>query len=185
MQFQISLNREAYNKMKTFFYTIFKYLLILSISISMSNCGIYSFTGAKIDAKTVQVDYIQNNASLVEPTLSSKFTEALQDKFVKQTNLTLAKSGGELIFEGEISNYTITPTAATADQTAALNRLTITVKIRYYNTKNELDNFEKSYSHFFDYGANEQLTGGLLEDAYKEIFERITQDIFNDSVAKW
>jgi hypothetical protein len=160
-------------------------ILFIGISFTFQSCGIYSFTGTNIDAKTVQVDYFPNNATLVEPTLSSEFTNALQDKFVRQTNLSLVPSGGELQFEGEITNYTINPTSATAEQTAAMNRLTITIKVRFYNSLNEADNFEKSFSHYYDYGANVQLSGGTLEDAYTEIFERITQDIFNESVAKW
>ncbi len=164
---------------------VIKYLFFASILFTFNSCGIYSFTGVKIDAKTVQVDYFANNAPLVEPTLSSKFTEALQDKFIKQTNLTMVSSGGELQYEGEITNYTINPTAATADQTAAMSRLTVTIKVRFYNNLNEEDNFEKSFSHFSDFGADQQLVGSVLDDAYAEIFERITQDIFNESVAKW
>ncbi len=161
------------------------YLLLIITSLSSASCGIYSFTGAKIDAKTIQIDYFSNNAVLVEPSLSQKFTIALQDLFLQQSNLNLVKTDGELQFEGEITDYTILPTASTAEQTAALNRLTIRVKVRFYNNLNEEDNFEKSFSHFYDYGANQQLIGSTLEDAFSEIFERITQDIFNASVAKW
>lgn len=161
------------------------YLLLVFVTLTFVSCGIYSFTGAKIDAKTIQIDYFPNNAILVEPTLSQKFTVALQDLFLQQSNLNLVKNEGELQFEGEITDYTILPTAATAEQTAALNRLTIKVKVRFYNNLNEDDNFEKTFSHFYDYGANEQLIGSTLEDALSEIFDRITQDIFNASVAKW
>jgi hypothetical protein len=163
-----------------------KFLItILIVSINLNSCGIYSLSGAKIDAKTIQIDYFPNNASLVEPSLSQKFTIALQDLFLQQSSLSLVNSGGELQFEGEISNYTIQPTASAADQTASLNRLTITVKVRFYNSLNEEDNFDKSFSHYYDYDANQQLVGGTLDDAFSEIFERITQDIFNASVAKW
>jgi len=164
---------------------IITYLLLILTTLAFTSCGIYSFTGAKIDAKTIQIDYFPNNANLVEPTLSQKFTVALQDLFLQQSNLNLVKNEGELQFEGEIIDYTIFPTAATAEQTAALNRLTIKVKVRFFNNLNEDDNFEKTFSHFYDYGANEQLIGNTLEDALSEIFERITQDIFNASVAKW
>jgi len=161
------------------------YLLLAFITITLASCGIYSFTGAKIDAKTIQIDYFPNNANLVEPTLSQKLTVALQDLFLQQSNLNLVKNDGELQFEGEITDYTILPTAATAEQTAALNRLTVKVKVRFYNKLKEEDNFEKTFSHFYDYGANEQLIGSTLDDALSEIFDRITQDIFNASVAKW
>lgn len=164
------------------------YLIIIITTLVISSCGNgfpYSFTGAKIDAKTIQINYFPNTANLVEPTLSQEFTVALQDLFLQQSNLTLVKSEGELQFEGEITGYTILPTAATSEQTAALNRLTIKVNVRFYNNLNEDDNFEKPFSHFYDFAANEQLVGSTLEDAFSEIFERLTQDIFNASVAKW
>lgn len=157
------------------------FLLFLSES-----CGVYSFTGGSTgDAETIQIDNFPNNAQLVEPGLSQEFTNALQDRFLRQTNLKLTNSGGDLLFEGEITQYRVIPIAATADQTAAQNRLTIAVRVRFYNRLVEEDNFEKTFSFFSDFDANAQLTGSVLETAYAEIFERITQDIFNASVAKW
>lgn len=163
------------------------YFLSIFLLLTAQSCGIYSFTGTNLhpDVKTVQVNYFPNNAVLVEPTLSQKFTTRLQDKFVSQTNLSLVKSGGDLQFEGEITGYRINPMTATAQQTAAQNRLTITINVRFYNAKNEDDNFEKSFSHYYNYGANEQLSGSVLEDAFEEILERISQDIFTASIAKW
>lgn len=165
----------------------FSYTILFLLVFTTQSCGIYSFTGTNLhpDVKTVQIDYFPNNAILVEPTLSQTFTTQLQDLFLQQTNLDLVKSGGDLQFEGEITGYKINPMTATAQQTAAQNRLTITVNVRFYNNKLEEDNFEKTFSHYYDYDANAQLTGGLLEDAFNEILERITQDIFNASVAKW
>ena len=104
---------------------------------------------------------------------------------MQQTNLDLVTSGGDLQFEGEIIGYKINPMTATAQQTAAQDRLTITVNVRFYNNKNEEDNFEQTFSNYYDYDANAQLTGSLLEDAFDEILERIIQDVFNASVAKW
>jgi len=149
-------------------------------------CGVYSFTGGSTgDAETVQVDYFPNMAILVEPTLSQEFTLALQDRFLRQTNLKLTDGGGDLRFEGEITEYRIIPIAATAEQTAAQNRLTIGVRVRYYNKLIEEDNFEQTFSFYSDYDGSLQLTGAVLETAYDDIFERITQDIFNAAVAKW
>ena len=163
------------------------YSVLFLILFTAQSCGIYSFTGTNLhpDVKTVQIDYFPNNAILVEPGLSQAFTIQFQDLFLQQTNLDLVKSGGDLQFEGEISGYKINPMTATAQQTAAQNRLTITVNVRFYNNKLEEDNFEKTSSHYYDYDANAQLTGGILDDAFSEILERITQDIFNASVAKW
>ena len=88
-------------------------------------------------------------------------------------------------FEGEITQYRIIPIAATAEQTAAENRLTVAVRVRYYNRLNEEDNFEQTFSFYSDYDGSLQLTGSVLDTAYEDIFERITQDIFNAAVAKW
>jgi hypothetical protein len=157
--------------------------ILLLIPVS---CGVYSFTGGSTgDAETIQVDYFPNTAILVEPTLSQSFTVALQDLFLRQTNLKLTDAGGDLHFEGEITQYRITPIAATAEQTAAQNRLTVGVRVRYYNRLNEEDNFEQTFSFYSDYDGSLQLTGSVLEAAYEDIFERITQDVFNAAVAKW
>lgn len=154
---------------------------------TIQSCGIYSFTGTNIqsDVKTIQIDYFPNNALLVEPTLSTVFTQQLQDLFLQQTNLELVKSGGDLQFEGEITGYKISPMTATAEQTAAQNRITITVNVRFYNNKHDEDNFEQTFSFYYDFPADESLSGTLLSTAYEEILTRITQDIFNASVAKW
>jgi hypothetical protein len=159
--------------------------LIISTTLIVS-CGVYSFTGGDTGkAKTIQIDFFRNNAPLVEPSLSQKFTQDLQDLFLRQTNLSLVSSNGDLRFEGEITEYRIAPMSATAQQTAAQNRLTITVNVRYFNKFEEKDNFEKPFSFYYDYPATSQLTGGTLDTAFNEIIERITQNIFNASVAKW
>lgn len=161
-------------------------LTAVTLLLTIVSCGIYSFTGGDTgSAKTIQVDFFNNNANLVEPGLSQSFTLALQDFFITQTNLDLIKSGGDLQFEGEITRYSITPMTATADQTAAQNRLTLEVNVRFYNRTDEKKNFERRFSHFYDYDANLVLQGSSLETAYEEIFERITQDIFNASLANW
>lgn len=155
--------------------------------LSLISCGIYSFGGVNLDnrVKTVQVDYFPNNARLIEPSLSQAFTVALQDTFIGQTNLDMVKSGGDIHFSGEITGYRINPMTATAEQTAAQNRLTITVLVRYTNKYEEDKDFEQSFSFYHDYDANAQLVGGVLDEAFDVIFERITQDIFNASVAQW
>lgn len=166
-----------------------RYLIIvfsITISLLLNSCGVYNFTGAKpVDAKTFQVNYFQNNAPLIEPGIERTFTLELQDIIQNQTNLNLVSQGGELLYEGEIVDYRITPMTATADQRAAQNRLTITVLVRFTNKNKEDDNFEKRFSFFYDFDANQQLVGSQLTTALDVIFERITQDIFNESLAKW
>lgn len=160
--------------------------LIALIVLVFNRCSVYNFTGTgKIDAKTFQVNYFQNTAELIEPGIERTFTLRLQDLIQNQTNLSLTNSGGDLVYEGEITDYRITPMTATADQRAAQNRLTIRVNVRFTNKKKEADDFEKSFSFFYDFPGTNLPTGAQLSTALDEIFERITQDIFNESLAKW
>ncbi len=165
-----------------------QFFILLFFTFILQGCGSYSFTGADIDyttTKTFQVNYFQNNAPIVEPGIDREFTIKLQDLLLNQTNLDLVNSSGDLIFEGEIVEYYISPITATSEISAAQNRLTIGVNVRFYNTKEELKDFEQRFSFYFDYDGATQLTGSKLDVAIEFIFERITQDIFNASLANW
>ncbi|MAD29848.1 MAG: LptE family protein [Flavobacteriaceae bacterium] len=168
----------------------FGYILI-TFAFLVEGCGIYSFTGASIPpgVSTFQVNFFENQAgnrpgSTVEPGLDNEFTNALQDLIMNQTNLDLVTSDGQLIYEGEITEYSVTPMSATAQITAAQNRLEMSVAFRFINTKLEEDDFSKTYSFFYDFPAELQVFD-VKDTAHKEIFDRITQDIFNDTLAKW
>ena len=154
-------------------------------------CGIYSFTGASIPAgaKSFQVNYFENQAgsrpgSTVEPGVDRDFTLELQDLILNQTNLNLISSNGDLVYEGEIVEYSVTPMTSTANLTAAQNRLTVTINLRYTNVNNEEDDFESRFSFFYDFPAEQQLYD-IKGAAHDEIFERLTQNIFNATLAKW
>jgi hypothetical protein len=163
------------------------YFSLLAFSFTLTGCGIYSFTGASIPTgtETYQVNRFENTALLVEPGLERDFKLALEDLIQNQTNLNLVPSSGDLVYEGEISDYRISPTTATSQNTAAQNRLTISVKLRFYNRKNEEEDMEQTFSFFYDYPGSAQLVGSQKTTAHEEIFERITQDIFNATLAKW
>ena len=128
-----------------------KYVVLLLIAIVCNSCSVkYGFTGAgPIDAKTFQVNFFQNNADLIEPGIERIFTLELQKILQNQTNLNLVASGGELVYDGEIVEYRVTPMTATADQQAAQNRLTISVNVRFTNKNKEADDFEKRFSSSF------------------------------------
>ncbi len=164
-----------------------KKISILSVIIlTFIGCGAYSFTGAQTDAKTIQVNFFPNQASLVEPVLANRFTNELQDLFLRQTNLTaINNANADLRLEGEITGYRVNPMSATAQQTAAQNRLTITVNVRFFNKLNEKDDFEKQFSFYSDFDASAQLSGGVLSSALDEILERIIQDVFNAALGNW
>lgn len=163
--------------------------LLISATIILS-CGAYNFTGGDVGtAKTFQVNYFQNYASqnpgsTFEPGMDRDFTNSLTDLILNQTSLQLVKSNGDLLYEGEIVEYRISPMSATAQQNAAQNRLSIGVNVRFFNnTKKDVD-FEQRFSFFYDYPANSQLSS-VKDEAHQIIFERITQDIFNKSLADW
>jgi len=162
-----------------------KHILLLILVSSFTACGIYSLTGVTETPETFQVNFFQNNAPLIEPGLDIQFTNALQDLIVNQTNSNLVNSGAEVIFEGEIVEYRISPTTATANNRAAQNRLTIGVNVKYTNTKDDEKSFEQRFSFFFDYEGDALLTGGQRDTAWEAIFERITQDIFQKALADW
>ena len=163
-----------------------QYIIAFFLFVCITSCSYYNFTGTgKIDAKTFQVNYFQNNSALIEPGIERTFTLELQELLQNQTNLNLTNTNGDLVYEGEITDYRITPMTATADQLAAQNRLSVSVRVRFTNKKKPDDDFEKVFSFYYDFPGNEQLVGSRLTSALDEIFERITQDIFNASLAKW
>ena len=161
--------------------------LLAAMMAMLGGCTVkYSFSGASIplDAKTVSVPYFPNNAPMVAPSLSSTLTDALQDKFARQTKLQLVSTGGDLAFEGEITNYTSTPAAITSAETAAMNRLTITVKVKFTNIYEPQNNYNKSFSAFAEYDAT-SLLQDIQDTLITEICEQLVQDIFNAAVANW
>ena len=173
-------------------YQTYRQILIIAVSSSIViSCGIYSFTGSSlpVGVETFQVDYFENTAggkpgSTIEPGLDRDFTIALQDLIVNQTSLNLVNEGGDIIYSGEIVEYSVTPMAATAEIKAAQNRLTMAVMVNYENVSNEDDNLEKRFSFYYDFPGNLQVYD-IKDSALEEIFERITQDILNETLAKW
>ncbi|MFH0895071.1 MAG: LptE family protein [Bacteroidota bacterium] len=159
-------------------------LLILTLFIS--GCGIYSFNGASIpaEAKTVSIQYFPNYAPMVQPTLSQTLTDALQTKFTSQTRLTLVEKGGDLAFEGSITGYNIAPTAITSNEMAALQRLTVTIKVKYTNKFDDKQNFESSFTRYADYEATKSLSA-VEDELIKQINDQLVDDIFNRAVVNW
>ena len=169
----------------------YKFIYLLIFVFIIKSCGNYSFTGASIPEGTesFQVNFFENEAgnsmgSIFEPGLDRDFTIALQDILQNQTNLQLVSSDGDLIYEGEITEYRVSPMTATSNLQASQNRLTVGINVRFTNLKKEDDNFERRFTFYYDYPAEVQLLN-VKSEAHDIIFERITQDIFNASLAKW
>lgn len=162
------------------------FVIILTYCLLLNSCGIYSFSGASIpaEAKTVSVQYFPNNAQLVNPLLSNTITNALNDMFVNQTTLQSVAQNGDLALEGEITGYNTAPIAITGNQTAAMNRLTVTVNVRFTNKYDESKNFEQSFSQYQDYPSGQDLNA-VQDILVEQIVEDLCQDIFNKAVVNW
>jgi len=161
--------------------------LLLVVSLAIPSCKVtYSFSGVNIspEIKTYMVQYFPNRAAIVQAQLSQLFTDALMDKIQSNTSLDMTTDGGDVEFSGEITNYETRPTAITSKETAARNRLTITVRVKYSNyIEPELD-YDTSFSRYEDYDASQNLTDveNVLIDL---IVENLIEDIFNRAFVSW
>jgi hypothetical protein len=164
----------------------FVLIFVFFIAFIFQGCGVYSFTGASIppEAKTISVLYFPNKASMVQPMLSKNITEALQDKFRSESSLSITQRNGDLSVEGEITGYDTQPIAIQGNQTAALNRLTLTVNVRFRNRFEEKANFESSFSRYRDYPSSKSLSSAET-DLLPGMIEELIQDIYNKCVVNW
>lgn len=165
---------------------IIKIGLILIVLFVVSCKAKYSLSGATIpiEAKTVSVAFFTNNTTLGSPSISQNFTEKLRDVVSGQTNLALMKNNGDLQFEGSIVNYNIAPVAIQSTDQAALNRLTVTVNVKYINKYDVTKSFEQQFTRFADYKASEPLSSNESQ-LLTEINRQLTEDIFNKAFNNW
>lgn len=166
-----------------------KCLLFCSLLTLFVSCGVsYSFTGGSIPEgmKTVDIQYFENISALVTPNLSQNFTEGLKERIRNQSRLSQVSTAGDGTFEGFITNYTITPAAVEAgSDRAALNRITITVKVKYTNNVKTDDSFEESFSRFKDFSTQNTPLESQEEQLTKDIVQMLTEDIYNRAFANW
>ncbi len=163
-----------------------KTLTILFLFLANQSCGTYSFTGASTTGmKTVSVQFFENNSPLVVPYLSQQFTEALKERIRNQSGLSLIRTDADANFEGRISDYTIRPVSIQGNERAGLNRLTITVNVKYTNAITPELNFEQSFQAFQEFS----LTQGALQTQEQKLItlinRQLTEDIFNKAFANW
>lgn len=166
------------------FLLIFITVLLASFVIS---CSVkYNFTGSKpmILEKTFTVYYFPNRARLVNPTLSQSFTEALREKLTRQTSLNEISENGDIEFEGQITGYEFRPMSIQKEDVSAQTRLTITISLKYTNNKVPEDNFEKSFSAYEDFDSDQPVSS-VEEELSTQIIEKLTEDIFNSTIANW
>jgi hypothetical protein len=162
-------------------------LIIIISAVVFQACKIsYSFTGAvpMVGVKTFSVDYFPNRAKLINPNLSQQFTDALQDKIMKQTSYNLIPEGGDLEFSGQITGYDVKPMNIQKGDLAAQNRLTVSVKVKFTNNKYHEQDWEKSFSAYEDFDSNNSL-GDVEDQLVIDIMKKLNDDIFNASIANW
>jgi len=165
----------------------FLFLTVVMIFLPQTSCKVsYSFTGASIspDVKTVAIPYMTNSASTVVPTLTRTLTDALKDYFTSQTSLHIVDRNGDLEITGNITGYSVAPVAIQGNETAAMNRLTITVNIKFVNRKNTKQSFDNvSFSRYQDYPVADLNT--VQDRLISTITDQLVQDIFNKTVVNW
>ena len=165
---------------------VFMAACLATVALLVHSCGIYSFSGTSIqpDVKTVTINLFEYKALRVNPSLSNDMTEGLRDKFRKMTRLAQVDYDGDLEITGEITGYDVRSQAVTAQEIAAQNRLTVSVKIAYMNRLYPEEDFEKSFSAYADYDSNQSLDA-VESTLCEEIIEKLCEDILNATVANW
>ena len=173
-------------KIRTIFPSLAATVILAAAAWIFQSCGIYSFSGTSIqpDVYTVTINYFEYKALRVNPSLSNDITEAHEDHSQTQTRREQVHIDGDLQKTGEITGYDVRATAVTADEVAAQNRLTVTVKIYFTNRKYPEDDFEKSFSAYADYDSMQSLDA-VESSLCEEIIETLVEDIFNATVANW
>lgn len=162
----------------------FTYLVIVVVFIS---CKVnYGFKGISIppEAKTISIAFFQNNAAMASPSESQKFTEKMRDMVSSQTNLALTKQNGDLQFEGAIVDYAVSPVAVQSTDQAALNRLTITINVKYINSIDQSKSFNQNFQRFYDYSSSKTLSA-IESEALDEINRQIAEDVFQKAFNNW
>ena len=154
--------------------------------MALSSCGIYSFSGTSIqpDVQTVTINYFEYSALKVNPNLANDITEAIKSQFRKMTRLEQVDTDGDIEIEGEVTGYNVQASAVTADEVAAQNRLTVTLKITFTNRKYPEEDFEKTFSQYADYDSTNSLDA-VESTLCEEIIKKLVDDIFNATVANW
>lgn len=160
--------------------------MLAILCLFAAGCGVYSFTGASIppEAKTISIAYFVNNASYVEPTLSQSLTDALRDRFQSQTDLDFISENGDLQIEGYVTDYSTRPVAIQGNETAALNRLSVTVKVKFTNTIDPTRDYDNSFTRYEDYSSSQDLSA-VKDQLIPIINEALVEDIFNKAVVNW
>lgn len=159
--------------------------LLALLPLFLLQCGVYSFTGAAIEGKTINIHFIENQARNIVPSLSASFTEKLRQRILSQTSLSQVNAEStDYDISGHITNYDVTVASIAGNETSSTNRLTISVLIEYKNKLNPKSNFQQSFSRFADFSATKNLQS-VENQLIADISDQIVDDIFNKAFVNW
>ncbi len=161
------------------------YILVVVCVLPVAGCRVYSFSGASIEGKNINIHQLDNRARNVVPSLSSTLTQKIRRRILSQTGLSPVTSDeADYDITGTITAYEVTVTAAQGVQVATKNRLTISMEVTFKNRLNEKADFTQTFTRFSDFNATQLLQsveGALIED----IGNQLADDIFNKAFVNW
>ncbi len=159
-------------------------VLLFPLLFFFTGCGIYSFSGATIEGKNINIHQLENQARNVVPSLTTTLTSKIRSRILSQTGLKpVTKDDADYDITGSITTYEVSVTGAQSVQ-ATKNRLTIGVQITFKNKLNEKADFTQTFSRFSDFDASQILQNvetALIED----IGNQLADDIFNKAFVNW
>lgn len=163
----------------------FFFLFLLFMTLAFAGCGVYSFTGASIEGKNINIHVLDNRARNVVPTLSPALTSKIRSRILSQTGLSPVNSEtADYDLTGTITTYEVTVSGVANTQQATQNRLTISVNIVFKNRLNKKADFTQVFTRFADFPATQTLQNveaGLID----EIGNQLADDIFQKAFVNW
>jgi hypothetical protein len=161
------------------------FIVTILLLLGTQSCGVYSFTGATIEGKNINIKSLENRARNVVPSLSATLTDKIRSRILSQTGLSPATTdNADYEISGSITTYDVTVTGVQNTQVATKNRLTISVNIKFKNRLNPKANFTQVFTRFSDFDASQALQNvesALIED----IGNQLSDDIFNKAFVNW
>lgn len=147
----------------------------------------YKFNGSALDYsvyKTIHVSEFPIRAALVYPPLQQMFENELLDYITRNTRLQVVEGASDLQLEGEITGYSLSPQAVTENALASQTRLTITVRLKYTDNKQENKNVDQTFSAYRDFDSSLMLTD-VQDDLCQQISKELVELIFNATLGDW
>lgn len=162
-------------------------MLLMLLSINNSCTISYKFNGAALDYNiyhTIRVSEFPIRAALVYPPLQQTFELELLDYITRNTRLQTVDGASDLELEGEITGYNLSPQAVTEDAYASRTRLTITVRIKYIDNKQEGKDIDQTFSAYRDFDSSEMLTD-VQDELCQQISKELVELIYNATLGNW